>query len=206
MNSQLQVCPVCGGRRVQQKAWIDVNTRKILDANMYEADDTYCPDCGNSAGTITEHEFNENNLRHVTNDCKFRGETIARMLRSILPVEIDPANHSQMVVLLEQLTDEQINDIAIRLKILETFDLALEQHNDCQEHDVITEMTIRVRNGGSKYISIVPGSPYAGQSAYIPNRIGIYQSIEQFANELHDLKKINSVIDFEGFRSDDLPF
>jgi len=39
-------CPNCGGTKVQQKAWIELNTEKLVDfIDINDEEDYWCPDC-----------------------------------------------------------------------------------------------------------------------------------------------------------------
>lgn len=54
------VCSVCGGKNVQIKAWIDPNVNETIDDSYFDDEDTWCDDCKNHTGLITESEFLEN--------------------------------------------------------------------------------------------------------------------------------------------------
>lgn len=49
------VCPECGGKNVELKAWVDANTYEYIS----EAEsDTYCRDCDeNDLGIVLESEY-----------------------------------------------------------------------------------------------------------------------------------------------------
>ena len=48
------VCEYCGCDRVQEKVWVDINTRR-QEGNCEE--DPYCPDCYGNVCTITRKEY-----------------------------------------------------------------------------------------------------------------------------------------------------
>lgn len=46
-------CSVCKSTKIQCKAWIDINTREVIDTlEEAEEDPYYCPDCGESTKII----------------------------------------------------------------------------------------------------------------------------------------------------------
>jgi ribosomal protein L44E len=52
------VCSQCGGHNVEAKAWVDANTNRYLGDAVFDDEDTYCRDCEEHTGLVTEDEFN----------------------------------------------------------------------------------------------------------------------------------------------------
>lgn len=50
----IQVCPICKGEKIQHRAWVEVNSRKVMD--NIEEDEVWCPDCEKSVEPINKEE------------------------------------------------------------------------------------------------------------------------------------------------------
>jgi hypothetical protein len=52
------VCSNCGGTNIEMKAWVDANTQKYKGDAYFDDEDSYCNDCEEHTGLVTEDEFN----------------------------------------------------------------------------------------------------------------------------------------------------
>jgi hypothetical protein len=51
------VCSQCGSRNVEAKAWVDANTNKYKGDAVLDDEDTWCSDCQEHTGLVTEDDF-----------------------------------------------------------------------------------------------------------------------------------------------------
>ena len=58
-NENDWVCEDCGCDRVQERAWVNLNTRE--DQGSCDDDETYCPDCQEYTCIISRKEYLEAN-------------------------------------------------------------------------------------------------------------------------------------------------
>lgn len=58
-KKDIWVCNVCGGKNIEKKSWVDVNTHEFIEDAITEDDDgdIYCRDCYEYSGMVKEHEF-----------------------------------------------------------------------------------------------------------------------------------------------------
>ena len=62
LNKIKLVCSQCGGTNVQVHAWVDANSNKYIGDDMCDDGDTWCSDCEEHSGLMTEDEFNNNRV------------------------------------------------------------------------------------------------------------------------------------------------
>lgn len=206
MKNLTLVCSNCGSTHVLQKAWIDVNTKKIDDDVIYDAEDTYCPDCLQSAGVEHLTKYTNDCYEGLKHSCSTEGGYISKMLGSVLPCNVSPCDPDMLRNMLERLSDDQIRDMSLRIKFLQTLRLALEQHLDLTNNTPPTEMSCSIRGQKMKYIYFKQNSLYDGLSRMIPNRRYEYKSIEQFIEDVLDLNKENLLTGLEALGADEMPF
>lgn len=57
-NEFVFCCKECGGVNIEQKAWVDVNTDKVLDsASEGDIEDNWCRDCENHTYIIFKKDW-----------------------------------------------------------------------------------------------------------------------------------------------------
>lgn len=206
MKNPTFVCQNCGSTRVLQRIYVDVNTKKIVNDTIYDVDDTYCPDCLQSAGVENLTKYTNDCYEGLKHSCSTEGEYVSKMLGSLNLTRLEPNDCEALRNMLERLSDEQIRDMSLRLKFLKTLRPALEQHLDLTKNAQPTEMSCSIRGQEMKYVYFNPNYHYDGNSIMIPNRRREYRSIGQFIEDFLDLNKINLITELEALGADELPF
>lgn len=51
------VCSECGSEDIQEKFWINPNTKEVAETAVLDSDDLYCNDCKQHFPHITEDEY-----------------------------------------------------------------------------------------------------------------------------------------------------
>lgn len=206
MKNPTFVCQNCGSTCVLQRIYVDINTKKIVNETIYDVDDTYCPDCLQSAGVEHLTKYTNDCYEGLKHSCSTEGEYVSKMLGSLNLTRLEPNDCEALRNMLERLSDEQIRDMSLRLKFLITLRPALEQHLALTKNAPPTEISCSIRGQEMKYVYFNPNYLYDGNSKMIPNRRREYRSIGQFIEDFLDLNKINLITELEALGADELPF
>lgn len=59
VDTEKQVCSVCGGDNVQVLAWVDANNHEFDDEGPCDENHTWCTDCEAHHLIVSESEFEE---------------------------------------------------------------------------------------------------------------------------------------------------
>lgn len=197
------VCNRCGSNKVQGRAWIDINTKEVIEESFGdEENDTFCPNCMANVMAIESDDYDNicyNSICHSTGKSH---QWINDMLSSYYGETESSCTFLQKI---DGLSQNVINDIYRRIDFLETLDLAYEQYINLKK-SAPTELSAAINGGFIIFCTFHEHHKTNPLNQTVPNRTRMYKNVEELISDIKDLKKTFLFTRLENICDYELPF